>query len=75
MIEDEKEKEKAEEGEAEEKDPDEIRPHVQLTTFQSWDEVGQWYAALQKDRVAFDENIKIKAEEIIKGRATEKDRS
>ncbi len=72
--EDEKEKEKAEEDEVEEKDPDEIRPHVQLTTFQSWDEVGQWYAALQKDRVVFDENIKIKAEEIIKGRATEKEK-
>src|SRR5687767_15068459 len=71
--EDEKEKEKAEE-EVEEKDPDEIRPHVQLTTFQSWDEVGQWYAALQKDRVVPDEKIKIKAEEIIKGRTTEKEK-
>src|SRR5687768_353389 len=71
--EDEKEKEKAEE-EVEEKDPDEIRPHVQLTTFQSWDEVGQWYAALQKDRVVPDEKIKIKAEEIIKGRPTEKEK-
>ncbi len=71
--EDEKEKEKAEE-EVEEKDPDEIRPQVQLTTFQSWDEVGQWYAALQKDRIVFDDKIKIKAEEIIKGRATEKEK-
>src|SRR5687767_9891543 len=71
--EDEKEKEKAEE-EVEEKDPDEIRPHVQLTTFQSWDEVGQWYAALQKDRIVFDDKIKIKAEEIIKGLATEKEK-
>ncbi len=72
--EDEKEKEKDEEEEPEEKDPQEIRPHVQLTTFQSWDEVGQWYAALQRDRVVPDEKIKIKAEEIIKGRATEKEK-
>jgi tetratricopeptide (TPR) repeat protein len=72
--EDEKEKEKAEAEETEEKDPAEIRPHVQLTTFQSWDEVGQWYAALQRDRVVPDEKIKIKAEEIIKGRATEKEK-
>jgi Flp pilus assembly protein TadD len=71
---DEKEKEKSEDDETEEKDPDEIRPHVQLTTFQSWDEVGQWYAALQRDRVVPDEKIKIKAEEIIKGRATEKEK-
>lgn len=72
--EDEKEKEKENEEEIEEKDPDEIRPHVQLTTFQSWDEVGQWYAGLQRDRVVPDEKIKLKAEEIIKGRATEKEK-
>jgi tetratricopeptide (TPR) repeat protein len=72
--EDEKEKEKDEAEEVEEKDPDEIRPHVQLTTFQSWDEVGQWYAGLQRDRVVPDEKIKIKAEEIIKGRTTEKEK-
>ncbi|HEU4432859.1 MAG TPA: DUF3857 domain-containing protein [Pyrinomonadaceae bacterium] len=74
--EDEKEKEKAESEaeETEEKDPDEIRPHVQLTTFQSWDEVGQWYADLQRDRVVPDEKIKVKAEEIIKGRTTEKEK-
>src|SRR6185369_8827273 len=75
--EEEKEKEKAEaaeDEEVEEKDPDEIRPHVQLTTFQSWAEVGQWYEELQRDRVVPDEKIKIKAEEIIKGRATEKEK-
>jgi tetratricopeptide (TPR) repeat protein len=74
--EEEKSAEKAEEEdeEIEEKDPDEIRPHVQLTTFQSWDEVGQWYADLQRDRVVPDEKIKIKAEEIIKGRATDKEK-
>src|SRR5687768_9402468 len=71
---DEKEKEKSENEETEERDPEEIRPHVQLTTFQSWDEVGQWYAALQRDRVVPDEKIKIKAEEVIRGRATEKEK-
>ena len=75
--EEEKEKEKAEAAEdedVEEKDPDEIRPHVQLTTFQSWAEVGQWYEELQRDRVVPDDKIKVKAEEIIKGRATEKEK-
>lgn len=71
--EDDKETEKEDE-EKEEKDPEEVRPHVQLTTFQSWDEVGQWYAELQRDRVVPDEKIKVKAEEIIKGRATEKEK-
>jgi tetratricopeptide (TPR) repeat protein len=72
--EEEKEKEKPEDEEVEEKDPEEIRPHVQLTTFQSWAEVGQWYAALQRDRIVPDDKIKIKAEEIVKGRTTEKDK-
>ena len=48
---------------------------MQLTTFQSWDEVGQWYAELQRDRVVPDEKIKVKAEELIKGRATEKEKA
>lgn len=69
------EAEDAEEENEEKEDEDEIRPDVQLTTFQSWDEVGQWYAGLQKDRVVPDEKIKVKAEEIIKGRATEKEKA
>ena len=72
--EDEKKKD-ADEEDAEQPDPDEFHPDVQLTTFQSWDEVGQWYAALQRDRVVPDEKIKLKAEEIIKGRTTEKEKA
>jgi tetratricopeptide (TPR) repeat protein len=70
-----KEETDADEEEEEKEDADEIRPDVQLTTFQSWDEVGQWYADLQKDRVVPDERIKVKAEEIIKGRTTEKEKA
>ena len=78
---DEEEKEKAEkeksgeEADEEQEELDEIRPDVQLTTFQNWDEVGQWYAELQRDRVVPDERIKVKAEEIIKGRTTEKEKA
>ncbi|HSD44993.1 MAG TPA: DUF3857 domain-containing protein, partial [Pyrinomonadaceae bacterium] len=61
--------------EEEKDDPDEIRPDVQLTTFQSWDEVGKWYADLQRDRVVPDDRIKVKAEELIKGHATEKEKA
>lgn len=71
----EEEAEKADEEDEQEDEDDEIRPDVQLTTFQSWDEVGQWYADLQKDRVVPDEKIKIKAEEIIKGRTSEKEKA
>ena len=70
-------------GEEQDKDKEEIEdrvaeethPDVQLTTFQSWDEVGQWYAGLQKDRIVPDEKIKVKAAEIISGRTTEKDKA
>jgi tetratricopeptide (TPR) repeat protein len=66
---------KDDEEERPEQDDDEPRPpHVQLTTFQNWDEVGQWYSSLQKDRVVPDEKIKAKAQEIIAGRATEKEK-
>jgi len=60
--------------ESEEREPEEFHPDVQLTTFQSWDEVGQWYADLQKDRIVPDEKIKVKAEEVISGRTTEKEK-
>lgn len=71
----EKEKEKNEDEETDDKDPDEVRPHVQLTTFQSWAEVGQWYANLQQDRIVPDEKIKVKAEEVIRGLTTEKEKA
>ncbi|HKS09606.1 MAG TPA: DUF3857 and transglutaminase domain-containing protein, partial [Pyrinomonadaceae bacterium] len=70
-----KKKDEEDEPEEESEDADEVRPDVQLTTFQSWDEVGKWYADLQKDRVVPDDKIKVKAEEIIKGRTTEKDKA
>jgi hypothetical protein len=75
-IEKEKEKEKESDEEDAEKDDDddEFHPHVQLTTFQSWDEVGKWYADLQRDRIVPDEKIKVKAEEIIRGRTTEQEK-
>src|SRR5215216_876626 len=49
--EDEKEKEQTGEDEAQSEEAEDFHAHVQLTTFQSWEEVGQWYANLQKDRI------------------------
>lgn len=72
--EDEKEKEQAGENEEQSEEAEEFRPDVQLTTFQNWDEVGQWYANLQKDRIVPDEKIKVKAEEVIQGLQSEKDK-
>ncbi len=46
------------------------RPAVQLTTFQSWEEVGGWYAALVRERATPTGAIRAKAEELVRGRAT-----
>jgi tetratricopeptide (TPR) repeat protein len=49
-------------------------PQVQMSTFQSWGEVGQWYAGLERDRVTPDDRIKAKTAELVKGLATEKEK-
>ena len=30
--------------------PDDDRPDIQLTTFESWEQIGRWYATLERDR-------------------------
>src|SRR5437868_2031184 len=45
-------------------DPDEEVPDVQLSTFQSWDDVGRWYSGLERDRVKPDQTIRAKASEL-----------
>ena len=49
-------------------------PDVQMTTFQSWSEVGNWYRSLEKERTTPDERIRTKAEEIIRGRTSEQEK-
>jgi|HubBroStandDraft_2_1064218.scaffolds.fasta_scaffold05189_2 tetratricopeptide (TPR) repeat protein len=43
------------------------QPDMQLSTFQNWDEVGRWYASLQRDRVKPSDEIRAKAAELTKG--------
>jgi len=49
-------------------------PQIQMTTFQSWDEVGQWYADLERDRIVPDEKIRTKTEELVRGRNSDKEK-
>ncbi len=49
-------------------------PPVQMTTFQSWDEVGQWYAGLERDRIVPDDKIRAKAESLIQGLSSDKEK-
>lgn len=44
-------------------------PAVQLTTFSNWEEVGRWYAALERERLAADDAIRAKAAELVRGHA------
>ena len=46
-------------------------PAVQLTTFQNWEEVGKWYAALERERVTPAEAITAKAAELTKNKTNE----
>ncbi len=56
-----------------EKDPDEVprrvppNPDVQITTFASWEEVGNWYGGLQKEPLTVTPAIQAKAAELTKG--------
>jgi tetratricopeptide (TPR) repeat protein/transglutaminase-like putative cysteine protease len=46
---------------------DEI-PTVELTTFQTWEELGAWYASLEHDRRQPDEALKLEAEKLTQGK-------
>ncbi|HEX3738461.1 MAG TPA: DUF3857 domain-containing protein [Terriglobales bacterium] len=54
------------------KEPD--FPAVQMTTFASWEQMGRWYAALEKDRRAPTAEIRAKAAELTKGKTTDLDK-
>ena len=43
------------------------QPDVQMSTFQSWDEVGKWYWGLQHERVEPSADVRAKATELAKG--------
>ena len=46
-------------------------PAVQMTTFESWEQMGRWYAALEKDRREPTPEIRAKAAELTKGKTTD----
>jgi len=54
--------------------PDDDRPDVQLTTFANWEQVGRWYASLEKDRRAPTPDVRAEAEQLTKGLNTELDK-
>ncbi len=51
--------------------PDDDRPDIQLTTFETWEQIGRWYASLEKDRRAPSPEVRAKADELTKGLNTD----
>jgi len=47
--------------------PDDERPDIQLTTFESWEQVGRWYASLEKDRRLPSPEVRNEAQALTKG--------
>jgi len=56
------------------KKPEDEVPAVQLTTFNSWEEIGRWYAGLDHDRRQPTPEIRAKADELTKGLGSDLDR-
>jgi Flp pilus assembly protein TadD len=50
-------------------------PDIQLTTFASWEEVGRWYAGLEKDRRVPSKEVRAKANELTKGLTSDLDKT
>jgi tetratricopeptide (TPR) repeat protein len=55
--------------------PDDNRPDVQMTTFETWEQIGRWYASLEKDRRAPTPEVRAKADELTKGLTTDLERT
>jgi tetratricopeptide (TPR) repeat protein/transglutaminase-like putative cysteine protease len=71
---DKKDTDKEKEKKKKKKLADEERPDIQLTTFVSWEQIGLWYAAMEKDRRAPSLEVRAKAEELTKGLDTQLDK-
>jgi tetratricopeptide (TPR) repeat protein len=51
--------------------PDDDRPDIQITTFETWEQIGRWYASLEKDRRVPSPEVRAKADELTKGLSTD----
>jgi Flp pilus assembly protein TadD/transglutaminase-like putative cysteine protease len=70
-----KDKEKEKDKKKKHKKPEDERPDIQLTTFATWEQIGRWYADLEKDRRAPSAEVRAKAEELTKGLNSDLDKT
>ena len=66
-----KAKEKEKDKKKKKRRPDDDKPDIQLTTFESWEQIGRWYAELEKDRRKPTPEVRAKAQELTKGLNTD----
>src|SRR5581483_4907154 len=64
--EDDKDKDKDKKKQKKNKEPE--PPAIQMTTFESWEQMGRWYAGLEKDRRQPTAEIRARTAELIKGK-------
>jgi Flp pilus assembly protein TadD len=69
-----REKDKDNDKKKKKKKPEELTADVQLSSFASWEEVGRWYAGLEKDRRVPSPAVKAKADELTKGKQSDLDK-
>lgn len=50
------------------------KPSVQVTTFSSWEQIGAWYASLQKDSLTVTPAIQARADVLTKGLTSDEDK-
>ena len=62
-----KDKDKDKDKKKKKRHPDDDRPDIQLTTFESWEQIGRWYASLERDRRKPSPDVRAKADELTKG--------
>jgi Flp pilus assembly protein TadD len=55
--------------------PEDDRPDIQMTTFETWEQIGRWYASLEKDRRAPSPEVRAKAQELTKGLTDDLDKT
>jgi tetratricopeptide (TPR) repeat protein/transglutaminase-like putative cysteine protease len=70
-----KDKDKAKARKKKKKKLDDERPDIQLTTFASWEEIGRWYAGLEKERRIPSAEVRAKAEDLTKGLNSDLDKT
>lgn len=50
-------------------------PDVQISTFASWEQMGEWYAELQKPRASTSDSVRLKADDLTKGLSNPDDKA